>query len=111
MRIDIKNYLHKNLKHPKELDFTNEIIEYLVNLESEVSRYKAALKLAENAIGGALDTLQGTADNIAVDYAELSDEPTKHHAHHIDALMARNIIPMLIKAVKEITQALGKEEK
>lgn len=52
MQIDIKNYLKQNLQRPKELDFTDEVIEYLVNLESEVSRYKAALDTAKGALIG-----------------------------------------------------------
>lgn len=79
MQIDIKNYLKQNLQRPKELDFTDEVIEYLVNLESEVSRYKNALEVAKTRIAlytdddfvddtlSAIDKVLKSADTITKD--------------------------------------------
>lgn len=40
IQINVNAYLRKNLKHPKDLDLTDEIISYIASLESKYERLK-----------------------------------------------------------------------
>lgn len=40
IKIDIIGYLQRNLKHPKQLDLTDEIINYIAKMDTELEKLK-----------------------------------------------------------------------
>lgn len=40
IQIDIIGYLQRNLKHPKQLDLTDEIINYIAKMDTELTELK-----------------------------------------------------------------------
>ena len=50
MTIDIVGYLRRNLKHPKQLDFTDDIIWFVGDMEQELALTKKQLKIALDAL-------------------------------------------------------------